>query len=738
LDNSSSDRDPRQSRTACFARHLALALCLSGASTATYAQSGPIAERDDAYVSQRSSNVWAIGNRGIELVLTFDAQQTLVVQRLWNPQTQQDWDFAQGADFNLTIGAKTFALSADNETTSFVRATAEANDHGVVLALVFDHRPTGAAIVRYYAAYPGSPTIETWTRVAAGRSAEPIAVTDLVGFQLTMPAGRARWVTGLRGSTSDQWSDHSFVVESRDLNEGEDVLLVAERRSSELFVPVVFVDQGTSTFFAGVIWSGAWRIGLERRGAQLKVWSDFSPATIHVTSERSVELPHAFFGVTAASTESAALRRFVVQGIRRGREFEPLVTYNTWFPYGITVTEDDLDDEMWWAAALGIELFVLDAGWYEGAGRHGPYDFTSGLGTWRTDRGRFPADLVGLADRAHALGLRFGLWVEPERVALSALNEDGLAQEEWLAMSDGSYGHDESAQICLSAEQARRWVLTQLIETIDRVRPDYLKWDNNFWINCNRAGHGHGPEEGNFAHVSALYSVLDELRRRYPAMLIENVSGGGNRLDYGMLAYSDVGWMDDNTSPASRVRHNLEGLALVFPPAYLLSFVINDEGEPLVGGDDAAQLIRSRMPGILGLTYRVEDLVDELVETLTREIATYKLVRDTVARAHADVLSDQVPLWGHVDDGTRWDVIQETTEDGTRAVIFAFKADGHEGGVHIRPRHLLADREYEVRSIGHDAILSGRGDVLMRNGIEVFHEEGSRAHVLMLTARAPE
>jgi len=78
--------------------------------------------------------------------------------------------------------------------------------------------------------------------------------------------------------------------------------------------------------------------------------------------------------------------------------------------------------------------------------------------------------------------------------------------------------------------------------------------------------HNHQPD-GNFGHVNALYGLLSALRDRYPDLLIENVSGGGNRLDIGMLRYTDVAWMDDRTAPSVHVRHNIEGLTAVFPPA---------------------------------------------------------------------------------------------------------------------------------------------------------------------------
>ena len=98
--------------------------------------------------------------------------------------------------------------------------------------------------------------------------------------------------------------------------------------------------------------------------------------------------------------------------------------------------------------------------------------------------------------------------------------------------------------------------------------------------------------------------VLAALRARYPELIIENCSGGGNRLDLGMLQYTDVGWMDDVSGPSAHVRHNLEGLGAVFPPRYLLSFVMDDPAEPIHEATDMPLYFRSRMAGVLGLSLR--------------------------------------------------------------------------------------------------------------------------------------
>jgi alpha-galactosidase len=707
-------------------------VCLSVGTVAAADRPPIVASRGDAFISHQSgSDVWSIGSGELEAVIGFDASHTLVLQRLLNPAAGRAWEITPGADVTLTAGGERVTLTSSG-AVSFLSADAQVTAHGVKLALTFEHRAQRLLFTRVYACYPGSPTIETWTRITTS-GGEGAAVTDLVGWQMTMPVGHIRWLGGLRGdSAAGDVVEDAFVVADRDLDPGERIELGSNARSSETFVPLLFVNDGRDEFFGGLMWSGAWRAALQRTGDRLQVSVYFPGVTTAVTSARPLEIPHTFFGVTAraGNNESGALHDFIINGIRQGRPFQPLVTYNTWFPYGTQVTEEQMVAELDRAAALGVELVVLDAGWYVGAGDTNDYDFESGLGTWAEDMFRFPSGIASLADYAHGLGLKFGVWVEPERVALAWVDKAGLARESWLATHDGDYGAKQNAQICLAGAAGRQWVLDQLTALIDRIKPDYLKWDNNFWINCNRSGHGHGAADGNLAHVQALYDIFDTLRRRYPDLLIENVSGGGARIDFGMLAYTDVAWMDDRTSPASLVRHNIEGLTFAFPPAYLLSFLIDAEGEPIAGAADLPLLTRSRMPAVFGLTYRTDLLQEETAVALADEIAQYKRYRDIVAAANATLLTLQTPY-----DDSGWDVLQELADNGLSALVFAFRSDGATERLIVRPRGLRPAATYDVFSLGVGPIGTFRGDTIMQDGIELLASTPSRAHLLVLVGR---
>jgi len=330
--------------------------------------------------------------------------------------------------------------------------------------------------------------------------------------------------------------------------------------------------------------------------------------------------------------------------------------------------------------------------------------------------------------------MRFGLGVEPERVDIKTVGRPGLARERWLAMSNGRYDPSRTnaeapaAQLCFASPDVRQWVLDRLTRLIDEAHPDYLKWDNNFWVNCNRLDHGHGAADGNFAHNLGLRSVLEELRARYPDLLIENCSGGGNRIEPGMLAWTDSAWMDDRSEAAPHVRHNLEGLSVVMPPAALLSFVFGGEWHGVGDAADLPLAFRSRMPGMLGATWRAADLSDADREGISREVRIYKDLRDTLSDASAQLLTPQVSG----EDAGGWDVLQETSASSGRSVVFAYENAGAPEHVTVQPQGLRPDVLYEIVSVDAGSLGQATGADLSADGIEIVSSPSTRGHVLEL------
>jgi alpha-galactosidase len=680
-----------------------------------------------AFVSNDAdARTWTIGSNGTALTLLIDPARDFQIVRLASligePRT-----LGSLPDTQLTVGGRTVALG--NRAAGFVLQNVVPSVSGstVRLDVTFDLPASRLRATRTYAVTSGSPTFETWTTFTP--TGGTVALGDLNALKLTIPAGTFHWVNGLQGDDATTARDTAFTRQQRTLAPGERLALGAAGRSSEDTVPWFAVDSGPDVFYAGLLWSGAWSLSAERTAAGLDIRLGLPPMSTSIMS--SIEGPHAFFGVTRGdlTDASAALRSFIVRGLRRGRPFDALVTYNTWFAYGVQIDEALVRSEIDGAAALGAELFVLDAGWYTGTGRNGAGDFTSGLGTWQVDRAKFPSGLRALRDYTHDRGMKFGIWVEPERVAQSTVGQPGLAQETWLAKRDGKLGSVDAAQICLGAGAQRQWMLDRLITLIDTVQPDYLKWDNNAWINCNRSGHVHAASDGNFAHVTGLYNVLATIRERYPDLLIENVSGGGNRMDLGMLRYSDVGWMDDRTTPAAKVRHNIQGLSALFPPGYLLSFAMDHQQERMQDSPDLSLVLRSRMSGVLGLCFKTAAFNDDEAAAIAREIETYKSLRPSLASGAGTLLSSQAAPNG----GPAWDLFQTTPTGNHSVIVWAVQSDAGIDETVVIPVGLKANGRYEVRSVDEGLLGIATGTELMTDGIVLAASPRSAAHVLLFT-----
>lgn len=679
-----------------------------------------------------SAESWTIGNSRITAELRLSADGLLISQ-IFNPQTGAVLTAEETADSAATVNGSTSALGAS--AAGWILSGVDIDSSDTQSHLRFTFRSTRAPIVaeRTYACYEGSPVIEAWTTFRATGSST-VSIGNLKVWELSVPATVVHYEYGLRGDAAGAPVDEAFTLQTHRVDTRSPLTLSERNRSTEQYLPMIAADLPGGEFFGGLAWSGSWQIQAQDAGqSRIRVSAALPAATIAVDAGRPLETPHGFFGFTPGdrSDVGTALRGFVMQGLRGGRPFQPLVTSNTWFAYGTDIDDESMREEMANAAANGVELFVVDAGWYAGAGRG--VDFEAGLGTWRVDPAKFPEGLRPLSDYAHDLGLRFGIWVEPERVDQSTVGRPGLAQQGWLATNNGNLGSSRSAQICLASSAARQWIIERVSDLIDETNADYLKWDNNFWLNCTRSGHGHGSSDGNFAHVKGLYDVLSVLRERYPHLLLENCAQGGNRADFGMLGYSDVGWMDDRTGPSVHVRHNLEGLTTFFPPAYLLSFAISDEGEPLSGAPDLGLYLRSRMPGILGLTYRAAELTEEDQVAMAREIAVYKSIRDIQRDASAILLTAQAEPAG----GPAWDVIEELSTATGEAVIFAFQQDGGTRAVAVQPRGLTPDAMYSVSRAGGASLGAARGDELMRDGLTIEESPESAGHVLVLRPDRP-
>lgn len=223
------------------------------------------------------------------------------------------------------------------------------------------------------------------------------------------------------------------------------------------------------------------------------------------------------------------------------------VHYNCWeavyFNHDLATLSDIADR----AATLGAERFVLDDGWF---GRRD--DDTTSLGDWQVDRRKWPDGLAPLIAHVEALGMRFGLWVEPEMV--NPDSDLGRAHPDWiLGPADQTTGRNQMV-LDLGRRDVRDHLFTVLDGLLASHRIDYLKWDHNRLLPMVDA-----------AQTEGVYALLDRLRAAHPGVEIESCASGGGRIDAGILARTHRVWLSDCIDPTERLR--MQADAALFLPA---------------------------------------------------------------------------------------------------------------------------------------------------------------------------
>jgi len=304
------------------------------------------------------------------------------------------------------------------------------------------------------------------------------------------------------------------------------------------------------TIAAHLAWSGDHRLRLIRNmdgDAMLMLAARFDPGEITLSPGAHFTTPHALFAVSENGiepTRKAFHREAMAHTSSQPTTGAPRkVHINSWEALGFDQSLPKLTALAERSAALGVERFVLDDGWFQGR-----RDDTTSLGDWTPDSGLFPDGLTPLIQHVQNLGMDFGLWVEPEMVS----PESQLYRErpDWCLHLPGQPRPTQRGQLVL--DLTRKAVTDYLFGRLDTLLGNnaisYLKWDHNREL-FPLAGKGH-------AQVQALYALLDRIRAAHPGVEIETCASGGGRVDLEILKRCNRYWASDNNDAIERLRIN--------------------------------------------------------------------------------------------------------------------------------------------------------------------------------------
>jgi alpha-galactosidase len=590
--------------------------------------------------------------------------------------------------------------------------------HGDTLKVVTKDIQYDLIVTLYYRVYAGANVIEKHA-VIENKTSQPITIESAQSAVWYMPPGDGYRLSYLNG----RWAGETQLVQE-EIHPGVKVLESRRGTTSHQTNPWFAIDAAADqdhgrVWFGALGWSGTWKFSVEQTPhQQVRVtggYNTFDFAYPLQPGER-LETPPFYGGFTDRGFGEASrlLHRFTRESILPGGlSAKPRpVLYNSWEATEFNVDEPGQKVLAEKAARIGVERFVMDDGWF-GARN----DDHAGLGDWYVNPKKFPNGLQPLIRYVNGLGMDFGIWVEPEMVNP---NSDLYRKHpDWAMNFPGRPRTEARNQLILNMarEDVKEYTYAWLDKLVSENNVAFLKWDMN--RNFSEPG---WPEAGPLnekkiwvKYVNNVYEIIDRLRAKHPKLEIESCSGGGGRVDLGILKRVDEVWTSDNTEAFDRLRIQ-EGFSYAYPAQVMMAWVtdvpnFNGRSTPL----EYRFLVA--MMGSLGIGNNLNKWTGDDFALATKMVAYYKQIRQTVQQGKLYRLFS--PREGELTAN------QYVSDDGKQSVLFAFLRSQQYGrpAPTIRLRGLDERAVYRLRPLHPNKVVekleTASGAYLQNHGLDL-------------------
>ncbi|MFJ4466825.1 alpha-galactosidase [Streptomyces sp. NPDC089424] len=512
---------------------------------------------------------------------------------------------------------------------------ASAQEGEGTLRLAFTDDVLGLRTVLCYETVPETDVVLRWTELTCTGD-EELRLERIDSAGVNIPVSGTARLTYLTG----QWSQE-FQRTQLDLPRGTFTMGSVQAAPGHAYAPWLAVQDGTSQAAYGIAleWPGNWHMSAQAEpGGAVRLRAGRVPheGAVFLAPGETLATPRLACAFSSGGLDGLARvwhryeRHLTGERLDRPRK----VLYNSWEATGFDVDAAGQLELAEVAADIGAELFVVDDGWFTGRA-----DDTGGLGDWYPDPAAFPQGFGRFVEDVRALGLDFGLWVEPE--AISPASELYAAHPEWVYRIDGRPARLVRNQLLLDLGRAD--VQDFVIATLDRLLTEhpvsYLKWDMNR-PPTERGRPGGGPADHldlDAQHVAGYLRVLDHLRAAHPDVTVEGCAGGGGRVEHATIARTDVVWPSDNTAPLDRlaIQH---GFLHAHAPHVMSSWVTDAPGVFDPRPRSLAFRFVNAMCGVLGIGADLRAWTPQQRAEAAHWIARYKDVRDVVHRGDVHLL----------------------------------------------------------------------------------------------------
>lgn len=377
------------------------------------------------------------------------------------------------------------------------------------------------------------------------------------------------------------------------------------------------------------------------------------------------------------------------------------IVINTWEALYLEFSGKNIIDVAENGKALGVDMLVLDDGWFMERNND-----ARALGDWRADEAKLGCSLPELVKKVNAIGLKFGLWIEPEMISE---NSDLFREHSDWAMiiphQKPVLGRNQLV-LDMSRCEVREYIYSAISELLNQNNIEYLKWDFNRSIADVYSHTSENQGKVLYDYVLGLYEILERLHKNYPDVLIEGCAGGGGRFDAGMLYYTTQIWCSDNTDALDRLTIHY-GTSFGYPASVIAAHVSTCPNHQTGRITPLKTRYAVSSYGAFGYELNPFRLTEEERQEISSQIEQYKIDREIISEGLYYRLSNP-----QTDNYCAWEYV---SHDGKKVLVNAVIPNNHGNmpAVYVTPRGLTPGAFY--RDIQSGKIYPA--DALMDSGL---------------------
>ena len=655
--------------------------------------------------------------------------------------SQRGWEVYSGSgneDYFEPAVAITHNDGKNSTYLYYVSSTTKSVDGGTQTTINLRDDQYPVDVTLHYVAYPKENVIKTWSEIRH-QEKKPIILSTYASTMLYFNRP-SYYLTEF----SSDWACEARMS-SQKLEFGKKVIDTKLGSRAAMHTHPFFeigldqpVNERQGEVLMGTLgWTGNFRFIFEVDNAgNLRVIPGINPyaSNYELKKDEVFTTPEFIFTLSynGASQGSRNLHEWARNYSLKDGKGSRLTLLNNWENTGFDFDQEKLAGLMKEAKHLGVDMFLLDDGWF--ANKYPRKDDKAGLGDWEVTHAKLPGGIPALVDAAEEAGVKFGIWIEPEMV--NPKSELFEKHPDWAIHDENRkiYYYRNQLVLDLSNPKVQDYVYG-VVENIMKENPEiaFFKWDCNSPI-TNIYSPYLKEKQGQLYidHVRGVYNVLKRVRENYPNVPMMLCSGGGARCDYEALKYFTEFWCSDNTDPVERV-YIQWGFSQFFPAKAMCAHVTSwNKATTVKFRTDVASMCK------LGFDIGLKDLSADELEYCQTAVANWKRLQPAIMDG------DQYRLVSPYE--TNHMAVNYVTKDCNKAVLFAYDVHPRfqEKLMPVKLQGLDPHKSYKVEEINlmpdtkstleaNGKVFSG--DYLMKVGLNVFGFAQTQSHVLELTAQ---